>query len=233
MVLKDEGKALRSHLSGSVPVSIGVHAVVLLLFFVVPLSNLTLPKPFSDLPVFVKAAPLPPPPAPAPPAPRSPAASVPSPSAGAPTKAPDSILPEPARVYGPPDAPGVPGGLPSDIGGVGHEVSAPTPPPVPDPPRPATPVRATQLPVMPQKIVDVRPIYPEIARTAKIDGTVIIEALIDTSGRVTQARVLRSIPMLDQAAIDAVRAWRYTPSTYNGRAVSVLMTVTIRFTLQQ
>lgn len=59
-----------------------------------------------------------------------------------------------------------------------------------------------------------------------------MEAVLDPSGHVTQIRVIRSIPLLDQAAVDAVRQWRYTPSVYNGRPVSVLMTITIRFTLQ-
>jgi protein TonB len=95
------------------------------------------------------------------------------------------------------------------------------------------PVRAAQLPELPRKIVDARPLYPEIARSARVEGTVILEAVLDTNGRITQLRVLRSVPLLDQAAIDAVRQWRYTPSTYNGRAVSVLMTITVHFSLQQ
>jgi protein TonB len=80
--------------------------------------------------------------------------------------------------------------------------------------------------------VDVRPIYPDIARLARVEGTVIMEAMLDPSGHVTQLRVIKSVPMLDQAALDAVRQWRYTPSLYYGRPVSVLMTVTVRFTLQ-
>ena len=59
-----------------------------------------------------------------------------------------------------------------------------------------------------------------------------MEAVLDTNGRVTQLRVLQSVPMLDQAALDAVRQWRYTPSSYGGHPVSVLMTITVRFTLQ-
>jgi protein TonB len=86
---------------------------------------------------------------------------------------------------------------------------------------------------MPRKIADARPLYPEVARQARVEGTVILEAVIDTTGRVTQLRVLRSVPLLDQAAIEAVQQWRYTPSTYNGRPVSVLMTITVRFTLSQ
>ena len=70
------------------------------------------------------------------------------------------------------------------------------------------------------------------ARAARVEGTIIMEAVLDTSGRVTQLRLLKSVPMLDQAALDAVRLWRYTPSLYGGHPVSVLMTITVRFTLQ-
>ena len=90
-----------------------------------------------------------------------------------------------------------------------------------------------ELPVSPRKTVDVRPVYPEVARLARKEGMVILEAVLDTSGRVTQLRVIRSEPLLDQAAIDAVRQWRYAPSTYGGKPVSVLMTITVRFTLGQ
>jgi protein TonB len=94
-------------------------------------------------------------------------------------------------------------------------------------------VRVALLPEPPRKIADARPVYPEIARTARVEGTVVLEAVLDPTGRVTQLRVVRSIPLLDQAALDAVRQWRYTPSAYGGKPVSVLMTVTIRFTLNQ
>jgi protein TonB len=79
----------------------------------------------------------------------------------------------------------------------------------------------------------VHPLYPEMARSARVEGTVILEAVLDTSGHVTQLRVLKSVPLLDQAALDAVRQWKYTPSIYYGRPVSVLLTITVRFTLQQ
>jgi protein TonB len=111
-------------------------------------------------------------------------------------------------------------------------VGAGTPPPPPDPPRRTGPIRAAELPVALVKIADAQPVYPEIARAARVDGSVILECVIDTTGRVTNIRVLTSVPLLDQAAIDAVRRWRYTPSVYHGRPVSVLMTVTMRFTLQ-
>jgi protein TonB len=61
---------------------------------------------------------------------------------------------------------------------------------------------------------------------------VVLEAILDRGGRVDQLRVVKSIPLLDQAALDAVRQWRYRPTVLNGQPVAVLMTITIRFTLQ-
>jgi protein TonB len=85
----------------------------------------------------------------------------------------------------------------------------------------------------PKKIVDVRPIYPRLAQEAEVQGLIIIEATIDEGGNVVDARILRAVPMLDQAALDAVLQWKYTPPTFNGQPVSVMMTVTVNFTLGQ
>ena len=68
-------------------------------------------------------------------------------------------------------------------------------------------------------------------RLARIEGVVVLDAVIDATGRVTDVRVTRSIQALDQAAIDAVRQWRFTPTLLNGEPVSILLTVTVRFTL--
>jgi periplasmic protein TonB len=84
----------------------------------------------------------------------------------------------------------------------------------------------------PTKIKDVRPIYPPDAIAARIQGVVIVEATINSSGSVTDARVLRSLPLLDQAAVDAVKQWQFTPTRLNGVPVSVIMTVTVQFTLE-
>lgn len=84
----------------------------------------------------------------------------------------------------------------------------------------------------PVKIRDVRPVYPAEAQAARVSGLVIIEALIGVDGVVEQARILRSIPMLDQAALDAVQQWRFTPTQLNGQPVPVIMTVTVNFTVQ-
>ena len=65
-----------------------------------------------------------------------------------------------------------------------------------------------------------------------MEGVVILEAVIDADGSVTSVKVLRSIPLLDDAAVKAVRGWRFTPARLNGQAVPVVMTVTVNFTLQ-
>jgi TonB family protein len=82
----------------------------------------------------------------------------------------------------------------------------------------------------PMKIKHVSPVYPEIAKAAAVKGMVIIEALVDREGHVADAVVLRSIPLLDQAALDAVRQWTFTPTLLNGNPVQVIMTVTVNFT---
>ena len=83
----------------------------------------------------------------------------------------------------------------------------------------------------PTKIKDVKPVYPADARAAGIQGVVIIEALIDEQGRVSAARILRSVPALNQAALDAVLGWAFTPTMKDGAPVPVSMTVTVRFAL--
>lgn len=84
----------------------------------------------------------------------------------------------------------------------------------------------------PRKIKDVRPVYPKEAKDAGIQGVVILEVVIDPAGRVSRVDVARSIPELDQAAVDAVQEWEFEPTYVKGKAVSVEMTVTVNFTLE-
>jgi TonB family protein len=84
----------------------------------------------------------------------------------------------------------------------------------------------------PVKIKDVSPVYPPVAREAGVSGVVILEVRIDTDGNVEQARVLKSIPLLDEAALDAVKQWRFVPTLLNGAPVPIMMTVTVNFTQQ-
>jgi TonB family protein len=106
-------------------------------------------------------------------------------------------------------------------------VTAPMDPQVPAP----TAIRVGGGIREPRRIDYVPPVYPEPARAAGVQGLVILEATIDTDGSVTGIKVLRSIPDLDQAAINAVRQWRYQPTLLNGQPVAVMTTVTVNFAL--
>jgi protein TonB len=98
---------------------------------------------------------------------------------------------------------------------------------------PAEPVLRAAGDVKPPKLVRrIEPDYPEIARQARVEGVVILEATTDVFGRVTGVRVLRSLPLLDSAAVDAVRQWVYEPLVVNGRPRPVTFTVTVRFVLK-
>jgi protein TonB len=128
---------------------------------------------------------------------------------------------------------GVPGGVEGGVpGGVVGGVVGGLPEAPPPPPPPAAPVRVGGNIKPPTKTRDVRPTYPAIAQSARVQGIVIIEATIGPNGKVTDAKVLRSIPLLDNSALDAVRQWEFTPTLLNGVPVPVIMTVTVQFTLQ-
>jgi protein TonB len=93
------------------------------------------------------------------------------------------------------------------------------------------PVRVGGAVKEPRPILKADPVYPAIALAANVEGQVIIEATIDREGKVTNARVLRSAPLFEEAAIAAVRQWTYEPSQLNGVPVEVLMTVVVNFRL--
>jgi len=95
----------------------------------------------------------------------------------------------------------------------------------------AAPVRAGGVIKPPTRIKYVVPNYPEMAKAVKVQGVVIIEAIIGTDGKVADAKVLRGQPLLDAAALDAVRSWEYTPTLLNGAPTPVIMTVTVQFHL--
>jgi TonB family protein len=84
---------------------------------------------------------------------------------------------------------------------------------------------------MPQRLVHAQPAYPQIAKTGRVEGTVEIAVVIDAFGNIDQTRVVRSIPQLDGAAIEAVRKWKYSPTVVNGVAVPVTMVVHVTFAL--
>jgi periplasmic protein TonB len=221
----------------TLPVSIVLHALLLVSIVIVPLlTSAELPAPASSVKAFFvepQGAP-PPPPPPPPPAPRStptrPVQQAPTPDSSkfvAPVSTPDEIKPDqgmdlgieggvPGGVEG-----GVPGGV---VGGVVGGLPAAPPPPI-------QAVRVGGQIKEPKKLNNVNPAYPDIAKQARVQGIVILECTISPQGRVTDVKLLRGIPLLDQAAIDAVKQWTYTPTLLNGVPVPVIMTVTVNFKL--
>lgn len=77
--------------------------------------------------------------------------------------------------------------------------------------------------------MDVPPVLSEQATRAGIKGIVILEITVDIDGSVKNPRVLRSIPLFDEAALEAARQWRYEPTRLNGQPVPVILTVTVPF----
>jgi len=209
----------------TVLVSMLMHIAALFLIVVIPLLAMDglpgVPSMTRYVPVEIKT-----PEMPAAPAPALASTRVPAVVSTTPTEAPAAITPEsPERpnvgdITATAGAAGIPGGnrLPADSMNV-------TPPPQrePDPVRPGGQVKA------PTRVRYTPPVYPPTAIAARISGTVIVEAVIGIDGSVRNARIVRSIPLLDDAALSAVRQWRYTPTTLNGIPVPVVMTVSVRF----
>jgi TonB family protein len=83
----------------------------------------------------------------------------------------------------------------------------------------------------PKKIKNVEPVYPALAQSARKEGLVILELLVSSTGTVQEAKVIKSEPLLDQAALDAVRQWEYEPTLLNGVPVAVLYNVVVTFSL--
>jgi protein TonB len=202
----------------------------------VPLLYVTdqLPIP-STMMAFVAAPPAPPPPPPPPPPPvarpAAPERPVPTTGAQIPIEAPTGIQPEPAVASGEEGEPGgVVGGVPGGViaGIVGGLDAAPPPPPPPPPPRITRVGGDIKAPALVRRV---EPVYPPLAVAANIEATVILDAVVDEEGQVTDVKVLRSGGVLDKAAIDAVRQWRYAPLLLNGRAAPFQLTVVLSFRL--
>ena len=118
-------------------------------------------------------------------------------------------------------------------GADGAETAQTERPTIANPPQvPQEAVRVGGNVTAPTKLRHVAPVYPPAARRMRAQGVVILEAVIGTTGDVENVKVLRSVPLLDDAAITAVRQWRYSPTLLNDVAVPVVMTVTVNFTFQ-
>ncbi len=84
---------------------------------------------------------------------------------------------------------------------------------------------------LPEAITKVQPLYPDLAREAGVDGQVMVQALVGKDGRVKDTKVVKSIPMLDEAAIAAVKQWVFKPALSNNKPVAVWVAVPVRFSL--
>ena len=215
--------------------SILLHAVALAAILVVPLlTDEPLPDQFGQVKAFfaepIALAPPPPPPPPGPSraAVREPAKIVTPAGFVAPVEVPTEIVPEAGFDLG------VEGGLPGGVeGGVPGGVVGGIVGGLPDapPPPPSGPVRVGLDVKEPRKVKDVRPVYPSIAVEGRLEGVVVLECVIDPRGRVADVQVMKGLPLLDDAAIEAVRQWVYTPTLINGVPTSVIMTVRVTFRL--
>jgi protein TonB len=225
----------------TLPCSVVLHAAAAAAVVTLPLLvTAELPGPAGAVKAFFVepiVAPPPPPPPPAAPADRAVAKKA---SAGTPRSdstpiipplvVPDEVWPEegldlgleggvPGGVAG-----GVPGGVVGAIVGGFPDVEDTVPPPM-------APLRVGHLVKEPVKARHVNPVYPEVAIAAQVEGIVIIEAVVDENGRVVRAEVLQGVPILEGAALDAVRQWVYTPTLLDGVPTPIIMTVTVNFEL--
>jgi periplasmic protein TonB len=222
-------------------ISIVLHSLLVVAIAIVPLLFYdALPSQDSLKAFFVAPMELAPPPPPPPPPPAgaravvraAPRVVTQQPQGFvAPIEVPDQIKPEdtgldlgveggvPGGVEG-----GVPGGV---IGGIVTGL------PQEAPPLPARVVRVGGQIKEPKKIRNVAPVYPEIAVQSRVTAMLILEAEVDTRGQVRAVKVLRGHPLFDEAAIEAVKQWRYQPLLLNGEPTAFIVTVTMNFNLAQ
>jgi protein TonB len=221
---------------------------LLIIPFLVVLPYLYVTDQLPRLPVMMAMlAAMPTSPPPAPPPPRRVAPNEPEPPRQQPSKNPNAAPIDVSNAITPENGierssgsafgveGGVEGGIPGGVAGgiVGGIPSAPPPlPPPPPPPPPTEPIRIGRQVTAPALIYRVAPRYPESAAQAQLEGLVILEATVDTEGRVQSVRVLSSHGSFDQATINAVKQWRYAPLVLNGQPFPFILTVSVRFSLR-
>jgi len=153
------------------------------------------------------------------------------PTEAAPIVAPPDVAPEGERQEPFGLSLGEPAPIDSLFGGRGNALAPPPPPAPASLPEPKPAIRLHSGIKPPQRLVNVAPVYPVTALAVRKEGVVIIDATIDERGNVIEAKVLRPVPLLDEAALAAVRQWKFSPTLLNGVAVPIVMTVTVNFKL--
>jgi protein TonB len=235
-----EPESLAGRRGATFAASIVLHSLLIAAVIVLPLLYYDLlPTPGEQImrAFFVTPPELAPPPPPPPPPPAG-ARAVPKPAVAperveaasfvAPIEVPAEIVPEQGLDLGVEG--GVPGGVEGGVpGGVVGGVVGGLPQEAP-PPRV---VRVGGQLVAPKLVRKVNPVYPPLALQARASAVVILEAHVDTRGHVKSVKVLRGHPLFDEAALEAVRQWRYKPLLLNGEPTEFILTATIIFNLQQ
>jgi periplasmic protein TonB len=241
LVYLEANRSFRKRLVKTMALSAFVQILVVTFLVLLPYLYVTDQLPKAPV-MMVRLAAMPASPPPPPPPPRRVAANEPerprqqpaeNPNA-APIDVPNAITPEndieqaswsESGVEG-----GVEGGIPGGVSGeiVGGIPSAP--PPLPPPPETKA-IRIGGQITAPALIHRVEPRYPDFAVQAQIAGLVILEATVDTEGRVLSVDVLSAHGPFDQAAIDAVKQWRYSPLVLNGKRFPFLLTLRVQFSV--
>jgi protein TonB len=231
----------------TLPVAYVFETIIVGVMVLIPLIYTeALPK--AQLMTFL-AAPPPPPPPPPPPAAAPPPVHIKHISVEDVMRAPTVIPKTIARVKDEPEPPpntgavgvvgGVPGGMPGGsmggvLGGViGGALSAAPPPPPPPKPQAPKRIRVGGQVESARLIFQPRPEYPPLAKMARIQGVVRLDAIISKDGSIQDLKVISGHPLLVKAALEAVQRWRYQPTLLNGDAVEVATEIDVNFTLAQ
>lgn len=244
-LVESGGKGSATKKPITVFLSVVIHSVVIVVLVLIPLIYTeALPK--QQLLTFLLTAPPPPPPPPPPPAATVvKVQKIVSQMENGQLQTPKEIPKEIAKIVE--DAPpppssggvvgGVEGGVPGgQLGGVlggiiSRSAAPPPPPPRLEAPKPIQRIRVGGNVQAANLISSPRPIYPPLAKAARIQGTVVLEATISKQGTIENLTVLSGHPLLIQSAMDAVKQWRYKPTLLNGEPVEVITTITVNFSL--
>jgi periplasmic protein TonB len=222
--------------------SLAIQGVLLCIAVLVPLIYTEALPRQQLLTLLVAPPPPPPPPPPAAPQVVKSVRPIETEMVGGQLRAPTRIPSQIAMIHEeqPPPTPssggvigGVPGGIPGgQLGGViGGIISSTSNINVVPKPEPPMRVRVSQGVSAGRLVNKVEPVYPPLARNARVQGQVVLTAIISKDGTIQDLRVVSGHPLLVQAALDAVRQWRYKPYLLNGEPVEVETTVTVNFTL--
>jgi protein TonB len=238
-LLESSGKLKSGRQKYTTAVSFLIQSLLIGVLILIPLIY-TEALPRQQLMTFLVAPP-PPPPPPPPPAQVAPTkvvkveTEVVQGQLRQPTKIPEKVQIVSEQEAPPPvgGAVGVVGGIGSEggaVGGVIGGIIASTPVAVPKAVVPQK-VRVSQGVAEGLLIHQVKPTYPPLARQARVQGAVVLQAVISKDGTIQNLRVVSGHPMLVQSALDAVKQWRYKPYFLNGEPVEVETSITVNFTL--